>query len=67
MGATAAIDDLRAEDLVLTVEEVAAVLRISVRSAYEGVRRRDIPSIRVGNRILIPRQALERKLNDACA
>ena len=33
---------------VLTVEETAAVLRIGRSSAYDGVRRGDIPSIRVG-------------------
>jgi excisionase family DNA binding protein len=47
----------------LTVEEVADVLGISRGSAYEAIRRREIPSIRVGRRILVPLPALERMLN----
>ena len=44
--------------LVLTVEETAELLRISRGSAYEAVRAGDIPSIRIGRRILVPRQLL---------
>ncbi len=47
---------------VLTVEETAAVLRIGRSSAYDGVRRGDIPSIRVGRKIRVPRHALEAML-----
>lgn len=38
----------------LTVEEAAAVLGIGRNSAYEAVRRGEIPSIRIGRRIVIP-------------
>ena len=51
------------QSLVLTVEETAKFLRISRGSAYEGVRLGQIPSIRVGRRILIPRAALVRLLD----
>ena len=47
------------ERLVLTVDEIAARLEISRGLAYEAVRRGEIPSIRVGGRILIPRARFE--------
>lgn len=48
---------------VLTVEEAAAILRIGRSAAYEAVRRGDIPSIRIGGRILrVPRHRLEAML-----
>jgi excisionase family DNA binding protein len=53
------------ERLTLTVEEAAASLGISRASAYEAVRRGDIPAIRIGRRILVPRAALEKFLASA--
>lgn len=50
------------EKLTYTVEEAGALLGIGRNSAYEGVKSGDIPSIRIGNRILVPRTALEAKL-----
>lgn len=47
---------------VLTVEEAAEVLRISRGLAYEAVRTGEIPSVRVGRRLLITKVALERLL-----
>ncbi len=44
--------------LVLTVEETAEVLRISRGSAYEGIRTGEIPHVRIGRTIRIPRHAL---------
>jgi excisionase family DNA binding protein len=49
----------------LTVTEVAKLLRISRGSAYEAIQRRQIPHIRIGRRILIPKKALDRLLNSA--
>ena len=49
--------------LTLTVEEVAATLGISRAFAYEAVRRGEIPSIRIGRRVLVPRAALERLID----
>jgi excisionase family DNA binding protein len=46
----------------LTVEEAARVLGIGRGPAYQAVRRGDIPSIRIGKRMLVPRAALERML-----
>jgi len=44
---------------VFSVNEVAKILGLSRNSAYEGVRRGEIPCIRVGKRLLIPRHAIE--------
>lgn len=53
--------------LTLTVEEAAATLGISRASAYEAVRRGEIPAIRIGRRVLVPRVALDRLLGAAGA
>lgn len=45
-----------------TVDEVAVLLGIGRNGAYEGVRSGQIPSIRIGKRILVPKAALERML-----
>ncbi len=50
------------ERLVFTVEEARRQLGLSKGSMYEAVRSGQIPSIRVGRRILIPRAALQRLL-----
>ena len=44
---------------VFTVCEVAKILRIGKISAYQAIARGDVPCIRIGRRILIPRHALE--------
>jgi excisionase family DNA binding protein len=49
--------------LTLTVDEAAEILGLSRAFAYEAVRRGEIPSIRIGRRILVPRAALERLLD----
>lgn len=43
------------DPVTYTVEEAAVLLRISRNSAYGAVRAGDIPSIRLGRRLLIPR------------
>lgn len=53
--------------LTLTVEEAAALLGISRAFAYEAVRRGEIPSIRIGRRVLVPRVALDRLVNGPAA
>ncbi len=47
------------ERTVLTVTEVAKLLRIGRNLAYELVARGEIPSRRLGRRILIPRAEFE--------
>jgi len=46
------------ESPVLTVEEAAVILRLSRGTAYEAVRRGDIPTIKIGRRLLVPRARL---------
>lgn len=50
---------------VFTVPEAGRKLGISRNSAYDAVRRGEIPSIRIGRRLLVPIVALERMLNSA--
>ena len=49
----------------LTVDEVAAALHISRASAYQAIHANEIPSIRIGRRIIIPARALDRLLDGA--
>jgi excisionase family DNA binding protein len=50
--------------LTVSVPEAAKLLGLSRSSTYEAVRRGDLPSIRVGGRVLIPIQRLESLIND---
>jgi len=52
------------ERLTLTVEEAAAALGISRSFAYEAVYRKEIPHVKIGRRILVPKAALQRMLED---
>ena len=49
----------------LTVTEAAQLLGISRGLAYEMARQGNLPSIRFGRRILIPRNALSRMLGES--
>jgi len=50
---------LEQERITLTVEEAAALLGISRAHAYELVRRGELPRLRLGRRVVVPRKALE--------
>ncbi len=50
------------EQPTMTVEATRKALRISRSTAYEAVARGDIPSIRVGRRLLVPTAAVRRML-----
>jgi excisionase family DNA binding protein len=52
----------KAERKTLTVPEVAKLLGIGRNQAYEAAKRGEIPTIRIGKRILVPLVALEQKL-----
>lgn len=60
VGAVAPVE----KRLVFTVEEAAQLLGISRSFAYEAVQRGEIPSMRIGRRILVSKVALERLLRD---
>jgi len=51
------------EPLTYTVEETRKLLNIGRGSAYEAIRTGQIPSIRIGRRILVPRLGLQRLLD----
>jgi len=61
IGQSAAID----RPLVLSVDDAAYLLHISRGLAYELVARGELPAIRLGRRIVIPRVALEELLGAA--
>ncbi len=50
------------ERATYTIEEAAEILGIGRSSAYQAVRTGQIPTLRVGRRLLVPRVALERLL-----
>lgn len=51
------------ERLTITVEEAARLLGISRAFAYLLVARNELPSLKLGRRVVIPRRALERLLD----
>ncbi len=48
--------------LTMSVDEAAAILGIGRNAAYEAVRRGEIPSLRIGGRILVPKAAFQKML-----
>ena len=53
---------------ILTVMEAAEILRIGRSTAYEAARTGQIPTVRIGRKILVPKAALARLLGkDAAA
>ena len=48
--------------LTYTVAEAGELLGISRGSAYEAVKAGDIPVLKIGGRLLVPRAALDRML-----
>jgi excisionase family DNA binding protein len=52
------------DSLILTPTETAKLLRIGRGTAYEQIRLGTIPSIRLGRRILIPKAALMKMLEE---
>jgi excisionase family DNA binding protein len=49
---------------VHTVEEAAKEMRISRSAAFRAVQKGEIPSLRVGRRILVPAAALRKLLGE---
>lgn len=55
------------DKMCLSVTEAAEELGISRSRTYELVRQKWIPSIKCGRRVLIPRQALQKRLDELLA
>ncbi|CAB4218104.1 excise, DNA binding domain, excisionase family [uncultured Caudovirales phage] len=53
------------ERLTMTVQETADALGISRNTAYDLVHQGVIPSVRLGRRFLVPKQALKDWLNQS--
>ena len=51
------------EPKVYTVAEVQNILRLGRSSIYEAIARGDIPTIRIGKRLLIPKTAIDQLLS----
>ena len=51
------------DKMTMSVLEACKMLGISKNLGYEAIRRGEIPAIRVGKRLLVPRAALERLLS----
>ena len=49
--------------LTMTVEQVAEALGLSRGLTYEAIKTGQIPAVRVGKRLLVPRAALEKMLD----
>ena len=50
------------ESLTMTVPEAGELLGLGRDAAYEAVKRGDLPVLRFGRRLLVPRAALEKML-----
>ena len=50
--------------LVLTIEEAGKLLGLGRSGTYEAARRGDIPTLRIGSRILLPKVALLKLLEE---
>jgi excisionase family DNA binding protein len=51
-------------DRVYSVDEAARKLKIERKTAYVAIQRGEIPSIRIGRRILVPAVAFNRLLDE---
>lgn len=69
MSGTAAPDAARVLDArwdgktTFKVPEVAEILRLGLCSAWSAVNRGEIPSVKIGRRVIVPRAAIERMLS----
>ena len=52
------------EQLATTVLEAGKSLTLGKSASYEAARRGDIPTIRIGGRLLVPLAALRKKISE---
>jgi excisionase family DNA binding protein len=55
---------LERNPLALTVAEAAKLLRLSKPLVYEAIKRKEIPSVRIGARILVPTKQLLQMMDE---
>jgi len=58
---------IRDHRMTMTVEQAAAALGVSRGTAYEAVRTGQLPTIRIGRRVLVPIEGLETLLKTTTA
>ncbi len=58
------IDEQDHARVTYTVDEVAERLGVGRNAAYDAIKRRELPALRIGRRIVVPRAALDRLLAD---
>ncbi len=51
--------------ITLTIPEAAKALGIGINSAYEAAKRGEIPTLKIGRRVVVPARALQALL-DGC-
>lgn len=56
---------METERLSYSIEKAVALLGIGRNTAYEAAKSGDLPSIRMGGRILVPRVAITRLIDQA--
>jgi excisionase family DNA binding protein len=56
--------ELQTEPRTMTVEEAGRVLGVGRAAAYAAAKSGDLPTIRVGRRLLVPRQRLAELLGE---
>jgi excisionase family DNA binding protein len=66
-GQRSQLNDGREALSPVTAKEAAAILGCNIKSVYDGVKRGEIPAIRLGRMVLIPRPAFERMLRGEAA
>ena len=59
---TSGDEAVTSESQTYSIEEVATILGVGRATAYAAARRGDIPTVRLGRRLLVPRDALKRLL-----
>jgi excisionase family DNA binding protein len=52
-----------AQNLTMSVPEAGALLGLGRNGSYKAAKRGEIPTIRIGNKLLVPRVAIQRLLN----
>lgn len=60
-------DAARTATLTLSIPEAAQLLGISKNLAYEAAARGEIPTVKIGRRVLVPRAGLNRLLGAEAA
>lgn len=53
------------ERQTISVEEAGRILGVGRVTAYAAVHRGEIPALRIGKKILVPKRAVERMLEEA--